>query len=729
MSPRKWKVSRRKFLIGLGVAGGGLALGFYLGKPAMQLAIAEGAENALESQAKLPKTPDAWFEILPENKIRLYLTKAEMGQGIHTSVAQLAAEELDLQVRDLDLAHGTTQVGPKDSFGTGGSASILTSFKPVREAAATFKVMLLTAASKALGVDTSKLEMSPQGVKVKGTDQFASFTDLGAKEDTWEVPKGNIPLKNPRDFKVIGKPVERIDLPKKVTGEAIYGYDARLEGMLYGAVLRPPTLEAKLKSADTSEASRMPGVEKVFTDLDKGFVGVVARTRPQARNAVKAVKAQWDEGKLWQQDEILKMIVPEGKGGVSFQKEGNVDNAFKSGKVIQAEYRSPFAVQAALEPQAALADVKKDSVKVWMSTQFPFQVSSAVAKTLGVKEDIVEVTPTYLGGGFGSKTHTKVAEEAAILSRAVGKPVHVGWDRAEEMTQGYIRPPTHNKLSAVLDDGKIVAMEHRVGSGVVAFSTLPSFLGAIMGADFGSYSGGKIRYNIPNVHGISYNPVLPVKTGWWRGLGLYANTFAVESFLDELAFEAQTDPLKFRLDHLPATEWGARMRKLLNAVAKASQWGKPRAAGRALGLACGTLSETLVAQIAEVSLQDGQVKVHKIWCAMDPGLVVNPDGASAQIQGNIIWGLSSTLKEEVSVKDGKLTADNFGAYAILGAKEAPEVQVILLEDGSQKPRGVGEPPIAPVGAAVGNALFKLTGKRLREVPFTAERLKQAGITV
>ncbi|GEM49214.1 xanthine dehydrogenase family protein molybdopterin-binding subunit [Deinococcus cellulosilyticus] len=731
MSSRKWRITRRQFLIGLGTAGGAVALGFYLGKPAMQLKLAEGSEDSLKSQAKLPKTPDAWFEIREDSTLRLYVTKSEMGQGIHTALAQLAAEELGLKVTDLDVVQSTTRQGPKDSFGTGASASILTSFRPMREAAATFREMLLKAGSGQLQKPAEQLELTATGVRVKGTEQQALYADLARQEGMWEVPKTPPVLKKVRGFQVIGTSAQRIDLPAKVTGEAIYGYDARLPGMLYGAVLRPPTLEANLKSADVSQVSRQPGVKTVHVDLEAGFVGVVAQTRNQARNALRHVKAVWDQGKLWQQKEILDLIRPEGKAGVTFQREGKGSAGLKQGNVIRAEYRSPFAVQAAMEPQAALADVKPEGVKIWASTQYPFRISSAVSKKLGIKEETIEVIPTYLGGGFGSKINSQAGLEAAILSKAAGAPVHVGWDRTEEMTQGFLRPPTHSVLSAVLKDGKIETLEHRIGSGVVAFSTLPSFLETLMGADFGSYAGGKVLYDIPNRQGISYNPHLPVRTGWWRGLGLFANTFALESFMDELAAESGTDPLEFRLKHLPASAWGVRMRKVLQTVARESRWGKPRPSGRALGLACGSSFENLIAQVAEVSIdqEKERVKVHRIWCAMDPGLVINPDGAKAQIQGAVMWGVSSALKEEVLVKDGKITAQNFTDYPLLSLEEAPDIQTFLLEDGSGEPRGVGEPPIAPVGAAIGNAIFALTGKRLREVPFNAERLRSAGILV
>ena len=355
--------------------------------------------------------------------------------------------------------------------------------------------------------------------------------------------------------------------PDKVTGRAVYGYDMRLPNMLYGAVARPPTLEAKLSSASAGEAAGIEGVEQFVIDVEKGFAGVVADSRSAAWAAVKAMETEWDEGHLWQQEEIEALIEPEGEGGVTIQREGNTGRALRGGTPFTATYRSPFAVQTPLEAPAALADVQDSEVNVWVSTQSQERVKGQIAEALGVDSDTVRVVPTYLGGGFGSKLDTGVAIEAARLSRAVGAPVHVGWDRAEALRNGYLRPPTKNILSGALDSaGRMVAIEHRQGSSDVAFSFMPKFLEYVMGADFGATIGARIEYDVPNRTVTAWRKRLPVWTGWWRGLGLFANTFAVESFVDELAAEAGADPLQFRLDHLPDSPSGERMRAVLEAV-------------------------------------------------------------------------------------------------------------------------------------------------------------------
>jgi isoquinoline 1-oxidoreductase beta subunit len=302
----------------------------------------------------------------------------------------------------------------------------------------------------------------------------------------------------------------------------------------------------------------------------------------------------------------------------------------------------------------------------------------------------------------------------------------VGWNREEELRNGYLRPPTHHVLKAKLgSDGKITAISHEQASGDVLFTFFPAIAGAILGADFGATRGAQIRYAIPNRSTTAWRKALPVPTGPWRGLGAIANAFAVESFMDELAHAAGADPLAFRLKHLGDSAWDKRMRLTLEAVAELASWGTPLPAGRARGIACATDVATTIAEIAEVSLTpEGRVRVHKFYAAMDCGRVMNPDGAKAQIEGNIMWGVGSSLLEEARVEDGRISAANFDGYPLLTIKDAPVVESVLLEtDGVV--RGVGEPPIAPVAAAIGNALFALTGKRLRQIPFTAERIAQA----
>jgi isoquinoline 1-oxidoreductase beta subunit len=362
-----------------------------------------------------------------------------------------------------------------------------------------------------------------------------------------------------------------------------------------------------------------------------------------------------------------------------------------------------------------------------MSTQVAKITRDDVAKALKIDAENVDIQSQYLGGGFGRRLQTSHAIEAALMSKSIGKPVHVFFERTEEFQNGVLRPPTHNILKAKLDaNGTIEAIEHHTASADVAFNSAilanifkplsSSIAESLVGADFGAWRGGMIQYkNIKNYSTTAYHKELPFQTSWWRGLGLLANTFAIESFMDELAHHSKQDPLAFRLKHLPDDERGRSIKNVLKAACEKAGWGKSLPAGRAMGLACSIDVNTPVAQVAEVEIKNGQIKVKKVTCAIDPGIIINPDGVKAQTEGAIIMGLSATLFEEVTVKDGLATPNAFGYYPMAYLRDAPEIDVVLLSSG-ENPRGVGEPPIGPIGAAIANAVFNLTGKRLNRIP-------------
>jgi isoquinoline 1-oxidoreductase beta subunit len=391
-----------------------------------------------------------------------------------------------------------------------------------------------------------------------------------------------------------------------------------------------------------------------------------------------------------------------------------------------------MAAHAPLEPQAALAIIGPEGGKVWTSTQFETGNRREVAAALDLEPEQVEIIPTLLGGGFGRKIELpqvpSAAVEAARLSRAVGAPVHVGWTRPEEMRDGFFRPLTHHRLSAALNGkGRIEAMMHEQASGDALFGGFPKSVGRILGFDFGSTRGAQIPYAIANLETVVWRHPMPIPTGSWRGLGLMANLFAVESFVDELAHTVGADPLQFRLEHLPDDALGQRTRAVLMAAADRAGWGSTLTAGRAQGIACATDGGTVVAEVAEISLDrdSGQIRVHRVVAAVDCGRTINPKGAAAQIEGAIVMGTSATLLEEITVKDGRVQASYFDRYPLLTMAEAPDVETILLEAPDGKPRGLGEPPIGPIASAIGSALFALTGVRVRRLPITAERVQAA----
>lgn len=714
---RTWRITRRGFLIGVGAAGASLALGVVASAPLVRLNMVDYIEGAADTPASFEEPPTAWFEISPDNRVTLYLPKVEMGQGVHTALAQVATEELEVDWRQITVAQATTHVGPYDSRGTSGSTSVATLYQPLRETAATMREMLRAEAARQLGVAASDLTIKDGVLTLAGAGaQALTYGQVVQHVQEWTVPENPPPLKSRETFRYIGQPLPRVDLPAKVTGEAIYGFDVRLPGTLYGAVARPPMLEATLRRAAPGAAPNQPGVVTVVSE--PGFAGVVADSWIAARQGLYAMDLEWSDARPWQQAEIEQLITVGQGTGVVIQKVGDAEAQLGVSQVISATYRTPMAAHAHLEAQAALADVQAERVRVWVSTQFPDLVRKEVAKVLDRATEAVEVVPTFLGGGFGRKSGIEPAVEAARLSTAAGKPVHVGWSRSEDFQHGYVRPPTHHVLQARLDaNGKIAVIEHQQASGHVAFGFIPGFLKVLMGADFGAWRGALVPYAAPHVRTVAWRNDLPLRTGWWRGLGLLANVFALESFVDELAHAAGVDPLQFRLDHLPNNETGERFRRVLATAAERAGWDTPTPQGRARGLACCIDAKTVVAHIAEVSVDRGAVRVHRVTAVVDPGLVVNPDGAQAQIEGAITMGLSSTLLEKLTVKDGKIVPGNFNQYPLLTMQDTPEIDVVLLESG-EAPHGLGEPPMGPIAAAVANGVFTLTGQRLRELPLT-----------
>jgi isoquinoline 1-oxidoreductase subunit beta len=493
--------------------------------------------------------------------------------------------------------------------------------------------------------------------------------------------------------------------------------------MLYGAVARAPRFGATLKRAAEGEARAMPGVKTVVLDVKNNFAGVVADTRTRARAALKKLDLEYEGGSTISSAELEALVTAKPGAGVVIKKRGNVD-ANLNGTIIEAAYRTPLAAHAHLEPLAALVSVKPDSVEAWLPTQAANLEVRALAPVAGKRKVVVH--QMELGGSFGRKGAQSAALEAARLSEAASAPVHVGWTREEEMRNSFYRPPSHTVLRASLSsDGRIVALDQTTASGDILFSAiklpvLDAPIKDLLGFDFGVLSGLFSSYDIPNYRVHSVRVPLPVPTGAWRGLGLMPNTFALESFTDELAAAASTDPLEFRLRHAPATPDGERMRRCLEDVATRSDWKTPAPTDRARGIAFSYLGETAVAMVAEVGVDAGKIVVHRVTASVDAGLIVNPANATLQARGSIVMGISSALIEKITLKDGAVEQSNFDDYPILRLAQTPaQIDIHFLEGGTQ-PSGMGEPVIGPVPAAIANAVFALTGKRLRELPLKLE---------
>ena len=712
-------ISRRRFIVRTALGGTAVILGTtYLARNPIRRKIAEMVNTAESPYLGNTDDPTIWFEVRVDNTMLFHCPKVEMGQGTFTGLAQIAADELDVDLGMMTVVHAASASGNIDSFGTGGSTSISSLWEPLRELAATMREMIKLEAAKKLGTDPALLTTAAGIISAKGKTMTYGEAVQGVTE--WKVPK-TPPLKAIKDYKFIGKPLPRVDLKDKVLGVPIFGMDAGMPGMLYGSVVRPTQIGATFKGADTAEAEKMPGVVKVV--LENDFVGVIATSRTEAENAKKAITVTWEVDKIWQSEDIANMIkVGQGTPHI-IQKNGDAEEMLKGNEgLIYAEYTSPIGAHAQMEPNGTVAFVEDQKATLMMSTQVIELTRKEVADRLGFKKEQVNLIPTFLGGGFGRRLHTPNAIQAAVMSKAVGKPVKCFFNRQEEFQNDTFRPPTHHVLKAKLgEDGQIKAFEHNVSSGDVMLGSplLPAIAGMITGSDVGAWRGGMIQYGkIPHYRAISWRVKLPFATSWWRSLGLLANTFAIESFMDELALKAGKDPVQFRLGQIQDDERGHRLKEVIKAAAKQANWKDGVVDGRAMGFAASTDVNTPVAQVVEVSIEEGEIKVHKVTCAIDPGLAINPDQIRAQCEGCIIMGMSAALFEQMYVQDGQLQPIIYGPYKMALMKHSPkEIDVVILQN-TEKPGGVGEPPLGPIGAAIANAVFRLTGQRLRSMPLT-----------
>ncbi|GLR15621.1 xanthine dehydrogenase family protein molybdopterin-binding subunit [Portibacter lacus] len=717
----KKKISRRKFLVRTSATGGVLLGAMYFGGCGVVKRKIAGIANTAEA----PYTgntddPMIWFEVSPDNKITLSSPKVEMGQGTFTGMAQLAADELGVDIENIEVKHAASDSGNIDSFATGGSTSIMSLWVPLRELSATMRQMLVNHGAELLGAEPADVEVTKGNITAKG--KTLTYGEIAQKVTEWKVPK-TPKLKNINDYKYIGKPVPRVDLHDKVVGASIYGIDATMPDMLHGAVVRSTHIGSKYKRADISKAEKMPGVVKIVVEDD--FVGVIANSYTEAHNAKDAIQVEWETDREWQTEDIEKMVeVGQGKP-VTIQKEGSAKRVLaNSDDVISLAYKSPIGGHAQLEPNGALAYVDGEKATVMLSTQVVKITRGEVADRLGISKKNVNIIPTFLGGGFGRRLHTPNAVQAAILSKAVGKPVKCYFSRKEEFQQDTFRPPTHHVLKAKMDEsGKLIeAIEHNVSSGDVMYGSplVPRIAQPLIGSDVGAWRGGMIQYSkIPHYRAVSWRVKLPFATSWWRALGLLANTFAIESFMDELAVKAEMNPVEFRLAQINDDERGSRLKKVIEKAAEESGFQDGvMANGRAMGFAASTDANTPVAQVVEVSIENNEIKVHKVTCVIDPGLAVNPDQIRAQCEGAIIMGMSASMYEKMQVVNGQLTPTIYGPYRMALMKNAPkEINVHILEN-AETPGAVGEPPLGPIGAAVANAVYRITGKRLREMPLS-----------
>ncbi len=716
-----WRPTRRGFLIGTGTIGA-LAVGACaLVRSLIPLVVDQFDRPSTGSVDDALTAPLLWFALDQKHGITLYLPKGEMGQGIHSAVAQLAAEELEIlpSALRIEMAASTQAFG--SLFNTYGSRSMRTLYAPTRKAAAMLREMLRIEAAMQLQVEGAALRLA-NGVFVAENDpaKRLSYQQIvAAKKGAWVVPEGKIPLKPREKFKLIGTNTARVDTLGKVVGSTPYGISARLPGMLFGALVRPPRLGAVLVSVRDDVAKNMPGVKKVVVDLAKNFAGVVAETRTQARNAAAALGAQYTGGSTMSQAELEKLLTATIGDGTVVRSRGKA--AEFDHTAINAAYRSPAAAHAHLEPLTALVDVRATSVEAWLPTQSVAIESEVLEAEFGGKKT-VQVHGMQMGGSFGRKGFQSAVLEAARLSAAVGAPVSVAWTREEEMRHSFYRQPAHIALRGRVNSaGKIDAIEQAVATANTATSAFgPGFAQRLLAdtynLDIGAFIGLFSPYAVANYRATMKVVPLPIPTGIWRGVGLLPNVFATESFADELAVSAKIDPLKFRMDNLPATEEGAQLKAALEMVAAKSGWATPPPPNVARGVACCLSGGAAIAMVAEVQQIGSQIVLRKFTAVVDAGLIVNPVGAALQVKGCIVMGASSALFEKITINAGAVEQANFDTYAIARLSQIPPQISVHFIDSPRDPQGMGEPAIGPVAPAIANAIFALTGKRQRELP-------------
>lgn len=708
---------------------------------------------------------NGWIKIAADGSVVLAMPRSEMGQGVHTALAMLVAEELDvaldrvrLEQAGADAIYGNVAMlagglpfHPLESEGehrptkvrvgqwmvgkiarelgvnaTGGSSSVADAWLPLREAAATARASLLGAAAEKWKVPAQDLTVKDGRVS-HASGKSAHYGELAAAA-AGRNP-GVVSLKERKDWKLIGKAAPRPDIPAKSNGTARFGLDVRLPGMLFAAVRLSPMLGGTVAGIDAKAALAMPGVQKLVPlealgGSSAGFA-VVARTTWHARRAVQAVNATWQQrakGALdTQQIETQLLAALQSEKGDTFYEKGAIaPTEAAAARVLEATYQAPYLAHATMEPMNCTAQVKDGKVEVWAPTQVPQMARAIAAEVAGVPVDKVTLHVTLLGGGFGRRLEVDfVAQAVRVAMECGGLPVQLAWSREEDTTHDFYRPMHVARLSAALD-ARGQAGSLRIKSAGDAISprwlarALPALAGPFDMPDKTTAEGlFDLPYGFAHQHMSHVATRMDVPVGFWRSVGHSHNAFFSEGFMDELAFEAKQDPLAFRSGLL---QEAPRYLAVLRLAAEKAQWGRTLPAGHAHGIALHESFGSIVAEVAEVSLQQGKPRVHRVVCAIDCGTVINPDTVAQQMESSVIFGLTAALYGRIDIKDGAVRQDNFPSYPMATLAEAPLVETWIVPS-TRAPGGVGEPGVPPLAPAVANALFVLTGKRLRRLPF------------
>lgn len=723
----KTNIDRRDFLRSVGAAGAGLVLAFHL----------TSATVFSQSASVESFSPSAFLSITSDNKITIWVTRSEMGQGVRTALPMMLADELEADWSQIEIKQASPGVKFKGiRLRTSGSGSVFGTWLPLRNAGAAAREMLISAAAQKwnVGRETCRAEKGkvlhiPSGKRLT----YGELAEAAAKLPVPEKP----PLKDSKDFKFIGQPTKRIDGAAIVSGSAIYGLDVKVPGMRYAVIAHSPVLGGKVVRWDDSKTKTVSGVLAIVP-VTKGIangVAVVAENLWAAMKGREVLNIIWDDGKHKNfSSELYVAQLRAALDGNSYttRKEGEIEKfQANAATKLEAIYEYPFQAHAPLETMNCVADVKKDGCEIWVSTQTPETAYVEIPKMLGINPESVKINVPLLGGAFGRRLFVDYVYETVEISKAISAPVQVVWTRTDDMKFGFFHSSTVCQMKAGLDgEKKLTYLTHKTASSDLSMFGAPS-LNVKDYTDGGVPWGGYDNpYALPAYQSDYIHIDSPVPTGAWRAVGYPQNVFARECFIDEIAYAMGIDPLAFRLQLLdaPMLELGRYkierkdLRRTLEVAAEKAGWTKPlpqeknRRWGR--GIACNVYhGATLITQIAEVSVDDkNNLRVHRIVCVADCGQVVNPLGLEGQIESGIVWGLSAALRGEITFKNGQAEQSSYRDFKVLRIDEMPKVEIYTIPK-QTRPSGVGEQPVAPVAPAVANAIFAATGKRLRRVPF------------
>lgn len=691
------KVDRREFIKVSALVGGGMLIAIYA--PNAKAATADAA----------PFQPNAFVRIDPTGEITITVGRADMGQGVRTALPMIVAEELDADWSQVRITQADAHPNRYGRMMTVGSTSVRNgAWMPLRQAGAAAREMLLAAAAARWSVSASELRAEKSRVYHDASRRSATYGELAEAAASIAVP-AQPRLKDASKFTIIGTSPPQLDTPDKVSGKAKYGIDARLPGMLFATVVHPPVFGSRVKSFDASKAKAVSGVRHVL-QISSG-VAVVAEHTWAAIKGAQALTIEYENtGFAMSSPDIFRSFSElADKPGAEARKEGDAAAGLaRSTQRVKSTYEAPYLAHATMEPMNCTAHVQADRVEIWAPTQNPQGTQQTAARLTGVPLDKVTVHVQLLGCGWGRRSRTDFVEDAVETAKAVGAPVQVLWTREEDMQHDFYRPAAHVRLEGGLDStGKLAAMTVRVAAQPISGG------GNIDGPAVASIAD--TPYAIANYLVEYCRATNEVPVGYWRSVGPSQNTFIFESFVDELAHAAKRDPVEFRRELLVNDK---RMLNVLNVAAERAKWGSPLPAGRARGIALVDDKGGRVAEVAEVSLTGGKIKVHKVTLVADCGQIIHSGIVNAQMSGSVVAGLGAALYGEITIEKGRVKQTNFRDYPMLRIDEMPEIDVHVIKS-SEEPGGVGEPGVPPIAAAVANALFTLTGVRAKRLPLRA----------